>query len=123
MSDQNVHPNITFRITGYRTISGDSKERLSNGLAGHWQTNHHIFPDGSFEDVKRAYPIGSEHAHVPPPPCRYAMIFAGSRDMLEEQRQLYCRHCYPATTAVDNRKATALWIGHPGSSRSASRRA
>jgi hypothetical protein len=53
------------------------------------------------------YPIGSEHAHVPPPPCRFEMVFTGSRDMLEERRQLFCRHCYPAMEVEDNRKAPA----------------
>jgi hypothetical protein len=103
MTEANVHPNITFRITGYRSIR--FPERLSNGLAGHVAHNHDIFPDGSFEDVKAQYPIGSVHAHVPPPPCRFERVTTGDRDMIEERRQLYCRKCLRhGGTVVDNRK-------------------
>jgi hypothetical protein len=101
----NVHPNIRFRITGYRSIGPD--ERLSNGRAGHWSANHHIFPEGSFPDVMARYPIGTVHDHVPAAPCRYEMVFDGPRDMLAEQRQLHCRLCYPIAAAVDHRKAPA----------------
>jgi hypothetical protein len=106
---ENVHPNITFRITGYRTIAGDSQEKLSNGRGGHWATDHHLFPTGApqLEDIKAAYPLGSTHAHVPPPPCRFETVFTGTRDMVEERRQLFCRRCYAATVAEDNRKAPA----------------
>jgi hypothetical protein len=51
----NVHPKITFRITGYRSIC--YPERRSDGRYGRHEANHHIFPEGAFEDVKRAFPI------------------------------------------------------------------
>jgi hypothetical protein len=90
MSDPNVHPNISFRILGYRGTKQDSL---------------HIYPDGSFEHVKQSHPIGSEHAHLPPPPCRYQIVFTGPRDMLEERRQQFCRECARhAGEVVDNRK-------------------
>jgi hypothetical protein len=101
----NVHPKITFRITGYRSIC--YPERRSDGRYGRHEANHHIFPEGAFEDVKRAFPIGSEHAHLPPAPCRFEMVFAGPRDMLEERRQLYCRTCYPPVIAVDRKVSAA----------------
>ena len=96
MIDENVHPNIRFRIIGY------------HGTRPCTQANH---PEGSFEDVKRDFPVGSEHTHVPPAPCRFEMVFTGPRDMLEERRQLFCRHCYPAgAVAVDRVTGAAAFI-------------
>jgi len=90
-------------ITGYRSIK--FPERLSNGKAGHYQINHDIFPDGSFEQVKLEYPLNSVHAHLPPPPCRYAILQVGERKMAEERAQLQCPDCLRhAGEIVDNRR-------------------
>lgn len=101
----NVHPNIAFRVTGYRSVC--YPERRADGRYGRHEADHHLFPEGSFDEVKRLFPVGSIHAHVPPAPCRFETVFTGPRDMLEEQRQLYCRNCYPAGAVTDNRKAPA----------------
>jgi len=103
MTEPNVHPNITFRITGYRTIK--FPDRLSNGQPGHFQHNHDIFSECDVERLKQSHPVGSEHAHLPPPPCRYEMVFTGPRDMIEERRQQFCRECGRHTgQVIDNRK-------------------
>jgi hypothetical protein len=99
-----THPNLQFRITGYRAVG--APEKLSSGRGGHWQTDHHIFPEGSYEDVKAKFPVGSLHAHVPPPPCRYAEVWGFYTDK-EARTQLACPACYPQTApAVDNRRTS-----------------
>lgn len=73
--DSNSHPAMMFQVTGWQR----SDKQLNE-------------PDTVETQM---YTKGSIWEHVPPPPCKYNIIWPSGYAPMQEKLQLSCTTCYP----------------------------